>query len=164
MAGSLLEPRSLMRAAKRYGVRLQATQADQICALLEVSRGITVIGRGAQIGQLADAIVDSASESGASRAALRFTPELTDDEVLLALQRGEWLVLGSLSGEELQRVVWSIARLIAAEGGKFPRSTSEERPAWRVVLTHEPTPGRMLPPIPRELRRHFPLVKIGEGD
>jgi hypothetical protein len=148
MAGNLLEPGSLLRAAKRRGVALSEPTAVQICALLKVSRGITLVGPLVRAGQLARAVLDSAIEVGAAHGSfeIRVATDLTD--VMNAAARQDWLLLEEISGEELERVL----RSLASEG------------SGRVVLVHEPTPGQMLPPIPHDLRRHFPLVETASGD
>jgi hypothetical protein len=151
MAASLLEPSSLLRAAKRRSVTLAEPTALQICALLEVSRGITLIGSRERVQCVANAILGCAIDAGAARGMLKVKSGVSVADVLAAAERRDWLLFAHLPAEELERVLRPLADLIGDA-------------SWRALVMHEPTAGQTLPGLERDLRRHFPLVEIVEGE
>jgi hypothetical protein len=162
MAGSLLEPGSLVRAAKRCGVALAEPTASQICALLEVSRGISLMGPREQTQALARSILGCAVDAGAAHGFFKVKSGVSVSEMMLPVDNDDWLLFEDLTADELERLLRPLVNLITAEPKSLSGGIRAAQPSWRALLAHEPTPEQMLPRIQPDLRRHFPLVEIAE--
>lgn len=157
MSGQFLEPRLLLRAARKHKFTLSEQRADHLSALLGTTRGITLIGP-AQLGiDLARVIVQAAAESGVSAGATTVEQQLHPEHLRQELAQGRWLVVEGTEGLALTRAIDALEPIL-----EVPASTrTHRRPEWRALLVHEPTPERRLP-LPPALMRHFPLFDVSE--
>jgi hypothetical protein len=159
----LLEPSSLLRVAETLAFRLSPTVAQHICALLQTSRGITLVGAQPETILLAQAIAETAKAGGVVRGMFSVPAGSGVETVIEHLQAGEWLVLEQPSAEAIA-LLEQLIRGRAADLAHLEAGAPWAPDVWRVVVTHEPRRGEPLPPFPLDLRRHFPLVQVPQVD
>lgn len=157
MSGQLLEPRLLMRAARQHQFALSERRANQVSALLETSRGVTLIGPEPRGSILARIILETATKTGASTGVIEVKQQPDTSEVRQEVGHGRWLRVEGVNLRRLTHLVSDLEPLLEVPA----RPWMCRRPDWRVVLIHEPTPERRLP-LPSHLMRHFPLFDVSE--
>src|SRR5688500_4130467 len=134
MSGQLLEPRLLMRAARQHQFALSEPRASQLSALLETSRGITLIGPRPNGLSLARLILDSAVSSGAG-AGIREVGQPSIAGVRRVAGKGRGLLLVGVEVSALAGLVTELEPYLDVPG----RSDRCRRPDWRALLLHEAT-------------------------
>ena len=157
MSGQLLEPRLLMRAARQHQFVLSERRANQLSALLETSRGVTLIGPEQRGRDLARIILETAAKTGASTGMIEVEQQRARADVRQEVGQDRWLLIEGVEPYPLSQLVRHLEPLLDLPG----RRRMRRRPDWRVLLIHQPTQERRLP-LPPDLMRHFPLFDVSE--
>ena len=155
MSELLLEPRLLVRAARQHQFTLSKQRADRLSALLETSRGLTLIGPEKLGSDLARIILEAAARTGASTGVVEAKQRPGLAEVRDELGQGRWLLIEGVEPCPLTQLFRDLGPLLNVS----ERPRMRTRPDWRVLLVHEPTPERRSP-LPSALMRHFPLFDV----
>jgi len=156
VSGQLLEPRLLMRAARQHQFALSERRANQLSALLETSRGVTLIGSEPRGLILARATLDTAVKTGACTGILEVV-HFSTANLQREVAKGRWLLVAGVEASVLAGLVRDLEPYLEVQGRPhMPRKSD-----WRAILVHEPTRERRLP-LPSDLMRHFPLFDVSE--
>jgi len=157
MSGALLEPRLLVRAARHRRLTLSDRQAKQLSALLETSRGITVVGQRSSSAELARLLIDTAVDVGMATGTFTVDAASTISDVRQSIERGEWLLAVDVQPSRLSVLIKALEPTLAVRAKeRTPRSAT-----WRFLVVHDPTRRKRLP-VPLDLMRHFPLFDAEE--
>jgi hypothetical protein len=133
-----------------------------VCAALETSRGVALLGTSSATVRLAQALGEVAQESRYAAGLYRLSEPATVELVVGRLQLGEWLFVEEPSVPVIERLLYSLAGMLdlRAEPPTVARWIGWD--TWRLLLAFEPRGDQRLPPIPIDQRRHFPLVEVQE--
>jgi hypothetical protein len=156
MSGQLLEPALLMRAARQHQFPLSERRANQLSALLQTSRGVTLIGPKPTGLILARVILETAVKSGACTGIIEVAHSLAAN-LRREVAKGRWLLVAGVEVSALAGMVRDLEPYLEVQARPYMRRKSD----WRAVLIHEPTRERRLP-LPSDLMRHFPLFDVSE--
>jgi hypothetical protein len=155
MAGQLLEPRLLMRAARQHQFALSERRANRLSALLETSRGVTLVGPEPSGLTLARLILAVAVNSGACVGTLEVNKQSLPVQLRQAIERGKWLLVAGVEASALARLFRELEPYFEVR----IRPNVHQKGDWRAVVVHEPTREQRLP-LPADLMRHFPLFDL----
>lgn len=157
-----LEPSSLARAIEAVELRLPGPTVHHVCAALETSRGLALLGSPTSTGRLAQAIAEVAQESGFAAGLLRLSEPVAVEAIVERLQLGSWLFVEELSVHFAEPLVQSLAHMLDLRDEPRTIGGWAWSRTWRLLVAFEPTVEQRLPPIPVQYRRHFPHVEVRE--
>jgi hypothetical protein len=151
-----------MRAIEAVQLRLPKSTVNLVCAALETSRGVLLLGPSSATGRLAQSLGEEAQHAGYATGLYRLSEADTVDVALGRLQLGEWLFVEELSASVIQPLLSSLAGVLDPREELPTARAGIKSATWRLLLAFEPRCGKRLPPIPVSRRRHFPLVEVQE--
>jgi len=151
-----------MRAIEAVQLRLPESTVDLICAALETSRGVVLLGPSSATRRLAQELGDQAQHAGYAAGLYSLSEADTVEIAIGRLHLGEWLFLEALSAPVTEPLLSSLAGVLDLRAERPSARAWIESPTWRLLLAFEPRCDQRLPPIPVGQRRHFPLVEVQE--
>jgi hypothetical protein len=157
-----LDSSSVMRATEAVKLRLHESTVSLVCAALETSRGVVLVGSLSTTGRLAQALGNEAQRAGYAAGLYRLAESDTVEIAVRRLQLGDWLFLEELSAPVIEPLLSALAGMLDLRAELSTARAWIESPTWRLLLAFEPQCDQRLPPIPVDRRRHFPLVEVQE--
>lgn len=157
-----LQPTLVAGALEAVDFRQSESTVHQVCAALEVSRGLVLLGSSPGPRRVAEAIAEVAKEAGLARGLLRLSEPTHVETAISRVQQGDWLLIDEPSVDVLDAFLEALGTVIDIhEHQRIDHRRSQVLlGTWRAIVTYEPTIERRLPPIPQEHRRFFPLVHV----